>query len=309
MPSTLTTPLERRKIDKIWRVRKIWFYKERSMRQNHEGFIETQKSGYEETQKPEPWGKVALGVGPFLLLPLIGLLGLILTPIAAQMSLPGLWTGIALVFFVAPLILIVAGWVKDFPRWCFPYWGFVLLILLYLQTFNGTIMDKAFKGDWRVWLVVVAIAGIGLLWRRSLQPVYKLFNSIWKDWTLLSFTCYGALPLMFFAAYDETRNTTIVIMFFILILAVGAALYMRSTNKWQRIASLVGGFGLAWSGVMIHLMLYWSGRSEPWMENPASWVETLKWTSRLGAVIMVALMAPVVIEGIRYLVRRKVKNN
>jgi hypothetical protein len=279
------------------------------MRQNHEGFIETQKSGYEETQKPEPWGNVALGVGPFLLLPLIGLLGLILTPLAALMSLPGLWTDIALVLFVAPLIVIVAGWVKDFPRWCFPYWGFVLLILFYLQTFNGTIMDKAFKGDWRVWLVVVAIAAIGLLWRQSLQPVCKLFSSIWKDWTLLSFTFYGALPLMFFAAYDEVHDQIVNLMFFILIMAAGSVLYMRSTETWQRIASLVGGFGLAWSGATIHLAIYWSGRKEPWMTEPAGWLETVNWMSSMGAGLMVGLMAPVVIEGLRYLVRRKVKNN
>jgi hypothetical protein len=273
----------------------------------NEGYVESKTNGFNEPDRPASSGEVWLALGSFLLLPFIGLLGLILTPIAAQMSLPGLWTDIVLVLFVVLLIVIVAGWVKDFPRWCFPYWGFVLLILLYLQTFNGTIMDKAFNGDWWVWLVVVAIAAIGLLWRRSLQPVYKLFNSIWKDWTLLSFTFYGALPLMFFAAYDEVHDQIASPMFFILILAAGAVLYMRSTETWQRIASLVGGFALAWSGATIHLAIYWSGRKEPWMAEPIGWVETVKGMSIMGAVMMVGLMAPVVIEGLRYLVRRKVK--
>ena len=62
------------------------------------------------------------------------------------------------------------------------------------------------------------MAAIGLLVSRNLKPVQKLLSSFWKDWTLLSFAGYGALPLLLLAVYDESRNAKILMMVFILIL-------------------------------------------------------------------------------------------
>jgi hypothetical protein len=50
------------------------------------------------------------------------------------------------------LLVLVAGWVKGFPRWVFPYWGFALLICVYLQHFSGTLFGYRFTGSWRVWI-------------------------------------------------------------------------------------------------------------------------------------------------------------
>ena len=203
------------------------------------------------------------------------------------------------------LILLVVGWVKDFPRWVFPYWGFVLLITLYIRNFTGTIAGYQVRGDWWAWMPLAGVVVIGSLWARGLQPVYALFKSVWKDWTLLSFTFYGALPLLFFAAYDEVHNDELIMMIMMiimLILTAGAFFYMRTENTWHRFASLVGGFSLGWIAVMIHLSVYWNGRQDDWMPEPGTWMDTLNWTSQFGAILMLILVAPVLIEILRWAV-------
>lgn len=207
-------------------------------------------------------------------------------------------------FFIGGLIFaMLVGWVKGFPRWVFPYWGFIILIAIYLRGFSGTIAGTWVDGNWWVWTPLIAIAIIGTLWARGLTPIYTLLKSVWKDWTLLSFTIYGALPLMFFAAYDEVHNNGVIPSIIMLVLAVGAAAYLRTENIWHRFASLVGGFSIGWLAVMIHLSIYWNGRQLFWMTEPGSWVETLNWTSQMGAILMLILVAPVLIWFIRLIAK------
>jgi hypothetical protein len=209
--------------------------------------------------------------------------------------------GLGLLFTVAGLLFIalLAGWVKSFPRWVFPYWGFALLISYYLFNFSGTISGQPFTGNWRVWIPLGAVALASLLWTRSLRPLFTLFRSVWKDWTLLSFAFYGAMPLLFFAAYDETQDEELMRIVVILLLAAGVIFYMRFDNPWHRFASLVGGYSISWLALMVHLGLYWNGRQEYWMPRPGTWIETFNWTSRFGAIQMLILVAPVLVELLR----------
>jgi hypothetical protein len=87
-----------------------------------------------------------------------------------------------------------------------------------------------------------------------------------------------------------------------LILAVGAIVYMRTENIWYRFASLVGGFSIGWLIAMIHLGIYWNGRQLFWMTEPGSWIETLNWTSQMGALLMLILVAPLLVALLRQLV-------
>ena len=251
-----------------------------------------------ELTRPASWEKTLLAVIPFLLLPAIFLLGLLLSPFIKSQPEPALALGIFLSVIGGFLFAMLIGWVKGFPRWVFPYWGFILLITLYMRDFSGTIAGYWVEGSWWAWTPVVAIAIIGTLWARSLKQVYSLFRSIWKDWTLLSFAFYGALPLLFLFAYDEvheTYNEYLILSTIMLILAVGTVVYMRTENIWYRFASLVGGFSIGWLAVMIHLGIYWNGRQLFWMTEPGSWVETLNWTSQMGTVLMLILVAPVLV--------------
>ncbi|MGD8403999.1 MAG: hypothetical protein PVJ21_10080 [Anaerolineales bacterium] len=248
------------------------------------------------------WKETLLALIPFLLLPGIYLFGLLLSPFITSQPEPNLALGIFFSVIGGFLFAMLTGWVKNFSRWVFPYWGFILLITLYMRDFSGTIAGYWVDGSWWVWTPVIAIAIFGTLWARSLKPVYSLITSVWKDWTLLSFAFYGALPLLFLFAYDEVHGTPfeyVIQSTAMLILAVGTAIYMRTDNIWHRFASLVGGYTLSWLVVMIHLSFYWNGRQLFWMTEPGSWLETLNWTSQMGVFLMLILVAPLLVALLR----------
>lgn len=252
--------------------------------------------------RPASWKETLLALIPFLLLPTIYLLGLFLSPFVNSQPDPALALGIFSSVIGGFIFAMFIGWVKGFPRWVFPYWGFILLITLYMRDFSGTIAGYWVDGNWWVWTPVAAIVLIGTLWARSLKPVYSLVKSVWKDWTLLSFSFYGALPLLFLFAYDEVHGTPfeyIIQSATMLTLAVGTVVYMRTENLWYRFASLVGGFSIGWLAVMVHLGIYWNGRQLFWMPEPGSWMETLNWTSQMGAFQMLVLVAPLLVALLR----------
>lgn len=258
-----------------------------------------------ELTRPASWKEILLALIPFLLLPAFFLFGLLLYPYIPSSTGSALTLGLMLSLIGGLLFAILVGWVKDFPRWVFPYWGFVILIALYMREFSGTIAGYWVDGNWLVWTPIVAIAIIGTFWTRGLKPVYSLLKSVWKDWTLLSFTFYGVLPLMFFAAYDEvheTQNEYLILSTAMLILAIGTVIYMRTENIWYRFASLVGGFSIGWIAVMIHLSIYWNGRQLFWMTEPGSWIDTLNWTSKMGVFLMLVLVAPLLIAFLRQVI-------
>jgi hypothetical protein len=245
--------------------------------------------------RPASWKETLLAAIPFFLLPTIYLFSLLLSPFINSQPGPILALGIFLAIIGGLLFAILVGWVKGFPRWVFPYWGFILLIAIYMHDFSGTIAEYRVDGALWVWFPIAVIAIIGTLWARSLEPVYSLLKSIWKDWTLLSFTFYGAMPLMFLFAYDEVHGTPLEYVIqsaAMLILAIGTAIYMRTGNIWYRFASLVGGFSTGWIVVMVHLGIYWNGRQLFWMSKPGNWLETLNWTSQMGLSLMLLLVAP-----------------
>ena len=252
---------------------------------------------------PASWGETLLAVGPFLLLTAFFALAFIVPFFLNNLNNPGLGIGIQLGLAGLVLTALFAGWIKGFPRWVFPYWGFALLITLYFSGFSGTVSGQPFQGNWRVWIPIAIVAVLGTLWKGSLDPIQALIKSVWKDWTLLSFIFYGALPLLFFAAYDEVHNEGLIRIILILIVAAGAIFYMRTEGTWHRFASLVGGFTVSWLVLMVHLSIYWNGRQEDWMPEPGSWIETLNWTSQMGAFLMLILVAPVLVELLRWVAR------
>ena len=253
-----------------------------------------------ELSRPASVGETLLSLVPCLLYPIIYLLALLLAPLFRLIHNPDLGIVFTLIVVGLLLTLMTVGWVKGFPRWVFPYWGFVLLIAIYMQGFSGTIAGYQFDGNWLVGMPLLGVGVVGTLWARGFRPVLALFKSIWQDWTLLSFILYGALPLLFIAAYDEVRNSEPFMTLIALILAGGAVIYMRVESVWNRIASLVGGFTIGWSILTVHQAIYWNGRQEFWMEKPGSWVETLAWTIRPGAYLMFFLVSPVLIAFLRW---------
>jgi hypothetical protein len=244
--------------------------------------------------RPANWLETLLALVPFLLWPLLLLF-------RKWMTNPNFGAAITVFILFILLVALLIGWVKGFPRWCFPYWGFVLLIALYFQNFRGTIFGKPFSGSWLVLTPLLAIILIGILWTRDIGSIYRMVRSLWVDWTRISFAFYGLLPLMLIAVYDEVGDIAAqpALTGLMLVQAGGALLYMRSTRLWPRFLWLVAGFSLSWILATIHLAWYWNGHQEPWMGAPASWGETLSWTTPIGAILLVVLVAPMALEGLR----------
>ncbi len=107
--------------------------------------------------------------------PLFFLLGLLLMPLLKDFNDPGFGLGILFTATGMVLAALVIGWVKDFPRWVFPYWGMALLISLYMHSFTGTIAGYQVRGGWWVWTPLVGVVLVGWLWRRRQNdPLPKL---------------------------------------------------------------------------------------------------------------------------------------
>ena len=258
-----------------------------------------------ESFSPPTWRETLFALGPFLFILVFLLIGILAIPLINVQAGPAIALGITLGMIGVFLIIMLAGWVKNFPRWVFPYWGFILLLSLYVYTFTGTMAGYRVRGDWWAWAPVAGVVVIGSLWVRSLRPVSVLLKSVWKDWTTLSFVFYGALPLLVIAAYDEVHTKGPILSLIMLILGAGTIFYMRTENVWHRFACLVGCFSIGWITLMIHQGIYWNGRQEFGMQEPGSWVKTLNWTSQFGAMLMLILVAPVLVEFLQWAIKSR----
>lgn len=255
-----------------------------------------------ELHRPASWAETLAALGFLLIFPLFFVIALLLMPIVKDFSEP--WFGL-FIFFAAMGMLwsvLVIGWMKDFPRWVFPYWGVALLISIYMHFFTGTISGYQVKGNWWVWLPLASVMLAGFLWSRTWEPLRRLLSSLWQDWTQLSFAFYGALPLLVIAAYDEVHNEGPFVALILVILGLGAIGYMQTNTPWQRFAWLLGGFMLGWIILIVHQCIYWNGRQEPGMLQPVTWQEALGWNGRFGAALLCILIAPLAVGILRKMV-------
>lgn len=255
--------------------------------------------------RPASWVETLAALGFLLTFPLFFVLALLLMPFLKDFSEP--WFGLVILFAAMGILLIalVIGWVKDFPRWVFPYWGMALLISIYMHSFTGTISGYQVSGGWWVWIPLAGVALVGSLWSRSLQPLFVLFQSLWQDWTQLAFAFYGALPLLVIAAYDEVHDEGPFVALILVILGLGAIGYMRTSTLWRRFAWLLGGFTPGWMILIVHQCIYWNGRQEPGMLEPVAWQDALGWNSRLGLTLLFILAAPLLVGILRKMVESR----
>jgi len=266
---------------------------------------------------PAPWGETLLAMIPWLLQPVLLLIGLVVTPVFEKQAISesvGIIIGSILVLtaVVGWMVISGIGLVKGFPRWVFPYWSLLLLFALYMMnvaTPGLWVFGYTFgRGDlwgWLAWIPIGLVVVVVFLMIRTLRPVRQLASAVWHDWTLLSFTFYGTLPWVMFVTYDEVHNEGPIMAVLMSLLSIGALLYMRSTKTWQRATSLLGGLSLAWVIATLNLANYWSGRQESWMTRPGNWAETAISMTIAGGVLVIVLLAPFVLGIINILSRTK----
>lgn len=140
------------------------------------------------------------------------------------------------VYFISVLGLLF-GTLKGFPRWSYAYLG----MSIYFGWYYGSGSFSGVHYDSWTWLPLFAAIILGLFFTRSLQPLTRLLQGSWNDWTRLSFALYAfAAPMTTVVFFDgDWGSFQLYILFFdTVLLTAGAVTYLRSRTSWSRVLSL-----------------------------------------------------------------------
>ena len=160
------------------------------------------------------------------------------------------------IYPLAMLIGLAAGWRARWPRWSFPFLCVSILLLdrwiaqsvyllirpvvprvLGLDLFAQLVESLAF------WVLVLAAV---LLLMRGLGWLRPLYLRIRQDWTRLSFGLSVISALMLSGVdYDEDPQLTLACILPGVIVLLSAVAHLRSTNKVQCVLSLLLGLIVA----------------------------------------------------------------
>jgi hypothetical protein len=203
------------------------------------------------------------GTAPFLLW------GLMLI----ALEIPRTWMedspvlGIALLgglIFALPVGMCI-GWIKSFPRWSYPYVGNTLIFNFYLMNAStpGFLFGRELWG-WRAWIPFLVIAGIAFTVTRSLKPVVRFYQNIVEDWTVLTFTLFGFMPLTVAILFDEMdRLYSLYFMVPLTILMCGTA-FLYLYGKERRVLVLVTGISLIVVIAVLGPAFFWHEKEWVW---------------------------------------------
>jgi len=196
------------------------------------------------------WGAALVGALPFLLFGLAHLLDGFaelgghyrpaFTLLDGNLNRPAITLTAPMgVYFVCALGLLF-GVLKGFPRWSYAYLGMSLYFGWYYSngSFGGVNHDS-----W-AWLPSFAAIILGLLLTRSLQPLARLLQGAWNDWTRLSFALYAFVPILTVLFFDMDWGAFQLygLFFDTVLLAAGAVAFLRSRTSWGRVLSLEAAF-------------------------------------------------------------------
>jgi len=249
------------------------------------------------------WREFLAALCPLLLFgmfsPLIDLLG------KAGLLVPGkiFADGIGIALLAVLAILFLAGIFSGLPRWFFPYIGFLLSILSvsvfsYLVERYGVPLPRLFPQSWIGREIVIQGSIWGIL---TLSTILLVFLSIFvpflrrfkKDWTLISFLLYGAVPFAVAIAFDDYVNDGTARLIAFLILVAGIWYYLHSDTPRHQFWALFGGMtvSLLFAAVTkaIIYQYFWEGiRHFTWWTEMMSTVVLWGWLA-LTMLIPLAL--------------------
>lgn len=201
-------------------------------------------------------------------------LGKVIMPLTLPCLLLGLWRGL--------------------PRWAYPFGG----LLVGYQIF-GSYQSSM----WLFLFIMVlafgalAIAEVITNPQRSLLPLplRRVGQSLWVDWTRLSFGMFGAMPLVILLAFDDAHlnGRTPYLALSALMMVVCASIYCRSRERTLQISALLAGLTFSICGAWLD-RIYFAGGLMNWVTVPAAGIPELLWLLKLwmqwGALILLPAM-------------------
>jgi hypothetical protein len=223
-----------------------------------------------------------------------------------------LFAALGLTLLGVLIVILVTGLVRKFPVWALPALGMglffvsallqlaaqsVVFIAVMYPLFGGWPRGFGLAEDiWMMLLVqlvslVIMAGGVAGLLR--IVPVFH--TQVRQEWTLLSFLLYGIaiLPVL---GNDEFHGVGGYETASLLILAMGAGLYLIAPRRWQRVLALVGPAVL--SPAVMSLGLYQTFPAQSWA-NPADvsfrlWeaLQPVLYLSPLPILLLLAALAP-----------------
>lgn len=191
------------------------------------------------------WGEALLGALPFLLFGLVHLLeGLAelggysypVFKLGGSLSRPAIALTLLMGVYFASMGGLIFGGLKGFPRWSYAYLGMSLY-------FGWSESIFRYGEDFNLWPLLPPFAAIilSLLLARSLQPLARLLQGAWNDWTRLSFALYAfAAPMATVVFFDMDWGVSQLygLVFDTLLLAGGAVAFLHLRTIWSRVLSL-----------------------------------------------------------------------
>jgi hypothetical protein len=190
------------------------------------------------------------------------------------------------VYFISVLGLLF-GVSKGFPRWSYAYLGMSLYFGWYYS--NGSYYGVNYD-SW-AWLPLFAAIILGLLLTRSLQPLARLLQGAWNDWTRLSLALYAFVPILTIIFFDEDWGVFQLygLFFDTVLLAAGAVAFLRSRTIWGRVLSLEAAI----------LILVVKGLLGGWYPSFDEPLRTLYWAFLFIIIYFGFLLLPAVIGLLR----------
>ena len=209
----------------------------------------------------------------------------------------------------------IAGIVRDFPVWALPGMGIILFFVsIFLHLSAQLLIILAVLrpvygiSGWPAGLSLAENIGLMLLVQLMfllilaavvaglLRIAPGLFGKVREDWTILSFLLYGIgiLPILLWS--DEYLGVEWYQTISLLVMAVGAGLYLIVSKRWQRALALV--LPAAISQIVMSIGLYRLIPAQPWA-NPADtsftiWeaIQPTLFLAPLPIVLLLAALAP-----------------
>jgi hypothetical protein len=250
--------------------------------------------------------EVAVGMLPFLFFGLV----LIGNELPREWNMSGWLDSVGrTVFFLLlllPAIGFAAAWVRNFPRWSYPYVGMAFVMAVFQQTaatpglnlFGYPIFGRELWG-WRAWIPLGAAFFVALAVSRSLKPAVRFFTNLWQDWSTPSYLMAGLLPLIVAVAFDEMdRLYSLYFMVPFAALLVGMVIfYLRGHQAWQRVLALT-------AVCLIILAATALGINSYWLAHNGMSAAGARRTLNLAGIIALIMLLPAWLELLRGSARR-----